>query len=140
MYVCAVTGRWSASAEGVAVDAVRPRRFRAVAAALVLALLAALVTARAGVGASSFCTATSSGPTAIAAARKFVAECGRDYRITRGPYDADKATTQFANFAQVSEFTISVAHNSEGSLGFLIVGRRTRHQPWRTLEGLGSGP
>jgi hypothetical protein len=105
-----------------------------------LALLAALVTARAGVGASSFCTAASSGATAVAAARRFVADCGRDYRITRGPYDADKATTPFANFGQVSEFTISVAHNSEGSIGFLTVGRRTRHQPWRTIEGLGTGP
>jgi hypothetical protein len=91
-------------------------------------------------GADSFCTARGSGRTAVDAARKFVAECGGDYRITRGPYDAVKQTTPFANYAQVTEFTISVANNSEGSLGFLTVGRRTRHQPWRTLEPLGTGP
>ena len=105
-----------------------------------LALLVAPIAGCAGLGADSFCTAVGAGRTAIDGARKFVADCGGDYRITRGPYDADKKTTPFANYAQVTEFTISVAHNSEGSLGFLIVGRRTRHQPWRTLEGLGTGP
>ena len=42
----------------------------------------------------------------------------------------DAQTSGFASYAQVRELTIAVADNSEGSLGFLIVGRRAGHGPW----------
>ncbi len=69
-----------------------------------------------------------------------VAKCGPSYRIFRGPYDGNKRSTPFASYAQVVEFTIGVNNNSQGPLGFLLVGRRTAHTLWRTLEPLGSGP
>ena len=90
--------------------------------------------------ASTYCASSATGHTALAAAARFVSKCGPSYKLGRGPYDADKATSPYADYAQVVEFTIRVTGNSEGTLGFLLVGRRTRHAPWRTLGSLGTGP
>lgn len=72
----------------------------------------------------------------------YVARCGADYAVSRGPFDGDKGSRgpPFATYADVVEFNISVSHNDEGSLGFLLVGRKTTQSPWRTLERLGTGP
>jgi hypothetical protein len=89
----------------------------------------------------SACNATATGATAITAARNFVADCGSGFGIERGPYDAMKAHGSFANYAQVVEFNVSVpGDNPKGPSGFLTVGRRTRHEPWRTLAPLATGP
>ena len=89
----------------------------------------------------SACNAIASGSTAIAAARTFVADCGSDFRIARGPYDAHKESSAYAKYAQLAEFEISIANNNpKGPAGFLLVGRRTRHGPWHTLAPLATGP
>jgi hypothetical protein len=135
-----VTGSGAETADIAAADATGPSRSATLALLLAVTLLAAAIAGCGAGEADNFCTASGAGRTAIDAARAFVAACGSDYQITRGPYDADQQTTPFANYAQVAEFTISVVDNSEGSLGFLTVGRRTREEPWHTLEPLGSGP
>ena len=103
-------------------------------------MVALVATAATGCSSASFCKTTGSGATAADAAAMFVARCGSDYAISRGPLDGEKAATPFATYADVVEFNISVRNNDEGSLGFLEVGRKTVRSPWRTLAPLGTGP
>lgn len=91
-----------------------------------------------GCGSATFCNAH--GPSAGAAIGSYLRRCGYDYRISNGPYDADKATTGYASFPRVVEYTLNVKDNAEGSLAFLMVGQRTAGTPWRTLGPPGTGP
>ena len=93
-----------------------------------------------GCGSATFCTAVAHGPSARTVIGSYLRICGSDYRISKGPYDADKATTGYASFARVVEYTLNVKDNAEGSLAFLMVGKRTPGTPWRTLGPPGTGP
>ena len=89
---------------------------------------------------SSFCGTTAHGATARAAITSYVRTCGANYSISKGPYDADKATTSYAAYAHVVEYSLNVKSNSEGSLAFLLVGQRAVGTPWQTLGPPGTGP
>lgn len=109
-------------------------------AAFAAAAVALGVTLATGCSSGSFCQAAGSGPTAADAAAMFVARCGGDYKISRGPYAADKGASAYPGYADLVEFDVSVRDNDEGSLGFLLVGRETAQSSWRTLGTLGAGP
>ena len=130
---------WAAQVTQRAV-ATDPSGRRGTRALLLTATLATTCVAGCARTEGSACNAVASGSTAIAAARSFVADCGSDFRIARGPYDAHKESGAYAKYAQVAEFEISVANSPKGPAGFLLVGRRTRHGPWRTLAPLATGP
>lgn len=89
---------------------------------------------------SHFCTKTGTGSTSTAAISAYLTRCGGDYSIEKGPYDADKATSAFAAYARVVEYTLRVANNDEGGLAFLMVGKRHAGDKWRTLGPPGTGP
>lgn len=90
--------------------------------------------------ASSYGAAIGHGPTAEDAVASYLQACGSDYTIAKGPYDADKATTPYASYAQMVEYTLNVKNNGEGALAFLWVGRRTARSSWQTLGQPGTGP
>jgi hypothetical protein len=90
--------------------------------------------------AKTFCTATARGATAQSAISSYVHACGADYRISRGPLNADKSTSAYANYAQVVLYTLDVKDNAEGPVAFLMVGQRTRAASWQTLGPPGTGP
>jgi hypothetical protein len=89
---------------------------------------------------ASFCEVTGHAGTARAAIRSYLRACGSDYTISKGPYDADKSTTEYASYAQVVEYTLNVEDNNEGSVAFLMVGERQVSGMWRTLGPPGTGP
>jgi hypothetical protein len=85
------------------------------------------------------CNEKATGATALVTARKFVAECRSGFRIER-EFNAMKSSGSFASYAQVGEYAIRApADSPSGPALFLLVGRRTRREPWRTLE-VGTGP
>jgi cytochrome c556 len=107
-------------------------------AAVVAALLAAISIS--GCAQSAFCDSIGVGLSATAALRDYLKACGDSYKISRGPFDADKETTGYASYARVVEWSLDVRENSEGSIAFLLVGERTPHGRWRTLGRPGTGP
>jgi len=85
------------------------------------------------------CNQHATGATALATARRFVAECGTGFRMEK-QIDALKSSTGFASYAQVDEFVIRVpAGAASGPALFVLVGRRSPRESWRTL-GIGTGP
>jgi hypothetical protein len=90
--------------------------------------------------ASHFCSKSGTGSTASAAIRNYLTRCGPDYRIQAGPFDADKSTSSYANYAQVVEYRLRVKHNAEGAIAFLMVGKRAAGGKWHTLGPPGTGP
>jgi len=87
-----------------------------------------------------FCDTVAHGSTAHAAIGSYLQDCGSDYSIEKGPYDADKSTTAYASYAQVVEYTLNVTNNKEGPVAFLMVGERLAGGTWRTLGPPGTGP
>ncbi len=79
-------------------------------------------------------------PTARAVIRAYVQDCGSDYSIAKGPYDADKSTTEYASYTQVVDYTLNVTDNKQGPVAFLMVGERLTGGTWRTLGPPGTGP
>jgi hypothetical protein len=122
---------------------VRTNRFTVASAAFLAALFAACAfytaTGRAQ-PTRSFCSKTGTGSTASAAIHNFLNRCGRDYRIQKGPFDADKSTSSYANYAQVVEYSLRVKNNAEGGIAFLMVGKRGAGDQWQTLGPPGTGP
>lgn len=103
--------------------------------ALVKLVVVGISTPEAGLACNEHATAA----TAIATARKFVTECGSGFRIEK-QINAMKSSGSFASYAQVGEYAIRApADSPSGPALFLLVGRRTRGEPWRTLE-VGTGP
>jgi hypothetical protein len=108
--------------------------------------LAAIVVAGAcalsgcGSNAAAFCDTSAHGSTARAAIRSYLRDCGSDYSIEKGPYDADKSTTAYASYSQVVEYTLNVKDNKEGPVAFLMVGQRLTGGTWHTLSPPGTGP
>lgn len=90
--------------------------------------------------AGRFCSKTGMGSTASAAIRHYLKRCGQDYRFQAGPFDADKSTAAYANYAQVVEYRLRVKNNLEGGIAFLMVGKRAAGDKWRTLGPPGTGP
>ena len=89
---------------------------------------------------ASFCAKTGTGSTASAAIHSYLKRCGSDYRIQAGPFDADKSTSPYANYARVVEYRLRVKNNAEGGLAFLMVGKRRAGERWHTLGPPGTGP
>jgi hypothetical protein len=110
--------------------------------AFIVALFAAWATYAANSLAQpdSFCSKTGTGATASAAIHDYLKRCGRDYRIQAGPFDADKSTSSYANYAQVVEYRLSVKNNAEGGIAFVMVGKRAAGDRWHTLGPPGTGP
>lgn len=90
--------------------------------------------------ASRFCSKVGTGPTASAAIRNYLTLCGPAYRIQAGPFDADKSTSPYANYAHVVEYRLRVKNNAEGPIAFLMVGKRAAGDKWHTLGPPGTGP
>lgn len=111
----------------------------AVLAALFAAAAINTATARAK-PARGFCSSTGTGSTASAAIHNYLKMCGRDYRIQKGPFDADKSTSSYANYAEVVEYSLRVEENEEGTIAFLMVGKRAAGDKWHTLGPPGTGP
>jgi hypothetical protein len=121
----------------------RANRFAVVAATFIVTLPAAWTVGTAtgqAQPARSFCAETGTGSTAAAAIRNYLTRCGRDYSIIKGPFNADKSTSIYANYAQVVEYSLRVKHNAEGEIAFLMVGKRHAGDEWRTLGPPGTGP
>jgi hypothetical protein len=78
--------------------------------------------------------------TASAAIRNYLTRCGPDYRVQAGPFDADKSTSSYANYAQVVEYRLRVKNNAQGRIVFLMVGKRASGDKWRTFGPPGTGP
>lgn len=93
-----------------------------------------------GCSSATFCSAAAHGPSAGAAIGSYLRMCGSDYRISKGPYDADKATTGDASFARVVRVHAERQGQRRGSVAFLMVGQRTARTLWRTLGPPGTGP
>jgi hypothetical protein len=121
----------------------RTNRLTVAIAAFIAALFAACAiytaTGRAQ-PARSFCSKTGTGSTASAAIHNYLKRCGRDYRIQKGAFDADKSTSPYASYAQVVEYSLRVTNNAEGGIAFLIVGKRAAGDKWHTLGPPGTGP
>jgi len=61
-------------------------------------VLAAALNALSGCSsATAFCDATGRGSNPHAAITSYLHKCGADYSIAAGPYDADKASSAYAN-------------------------------------------
>jgi hypothetical protein len=90
--------------------------------------------------AGSFCSKSGTGSTASAAIRNYLTRRGPDYRIQAGPFDADKSTSSYADYAQVVEYRLGVKKNAEGGIAFLMVGKRVAGEKWHTLGPPGTGP
>lgn len=110
--------------------------------AFIVALLAAwaVYTTNSLAQPASFCSKTGTGSTASAAIRSYLKRCGPDYRIQAGPFDADKSTSSYANYARVVEYRLGVKDNAEGGIAFLMVGKRAAGDKWHTLGPPGTGP
>ena len=108
---------------------------------LVFAAVLVAVSILSGCGsADGFCDVSKAGPSSHAVITSYLRACGSDYSISRGPYDGDKPTTQYASYAQVVEYTLNVKNNSEGGIAFVMVGQRTAGGSWQTLGSPGTGP
>lgn len=121
----------------------RTNRLTVAVAAFSVALFAACAIYTATVRAQparSFCSKTGTGSTASAALHNYLKRCGRDYRIEKGPSDADKSTSPYANYARVVEYTLRVKNNAEGEIAFLLLGKRAAGDKWHTLGPPGTGP
>lgn len=121
----------------------RTNRIAVTIAAFIVALLAIWATYTANSlaqPAGSFCSKTGTGSTASAAIHNYLKKCGRDYRIQAGPFDADKSTSSYANYAKVVEYRLRVKNNAEGGIAFLMVGKRAAGDKWHTLGEPGTGP
>lgn len=121
----------------------RTNRLAVAIASFIVALFAAwaIYTATAHAQpASSFCSMTGTGSSASAAIRNYLTRCGPDYRIQAGPFNADKSTSSYANYARVVEYRLRVKNNAEGGIAFIMVGKRAAGDKWHTLGPPGTGP
>lgn len=120
----------------------RTSRLAVAIAAFIVALLAvwAAYTASSLAQPGSFCPKTGTGSTASAAIHNYLKKCGRDYGIQAGPFDADRSTSSYANYAKVVEYRLRVKNNAEGGIAFLMVGKRAAGDKWHTLGAPGTGP
>jgi hypothetical protein len=92
-------------------------------------------------GAGAFCAPRGQGSTASAAMAAYVRECGSDYSLSGRPRNEDalRATTPYPHYSHLTQYTLSVKNNDEGSVEFALVGEPTPRSAWRTLE-VGTGP